>query len=161
VPCSVFVDLESNLQQQIRGELEAIEPLDELESEHLADALAWVDSGAEQHPRLTVERELQEELGFKAAHAIQAPLMVTCTTTVGLTAGHVDVSLWYLVHADRTQSLNFDETEFNAVRWFRFSEIPFERGDPHLRRFVTKLVSKLGVPGALPGAGGSARAEAG
>jgi 8-oxo-dGTP diphosphatase len=122
------------VRRQIRSELAAIEPFDALESEHLADALAWVDSGvglvrvekpatppkhlvsyfavvdvdrvllvdhknaglwlpagghveAGEHPRQTVERELQEELGFTTEHPIEAPLMVTCTTTVGLTAG--------------------------------------------------------------------------
>jgi hypothetical protein len=25
------------------------------------------------------------------------------------------------------------------VRWFSFDEIPFERSDPHLRRFVEKM----------------------
>jgi 8-oxo-dGTP pyrophosphatase MutT (NUDIX family) len=98
-----------------------------------------VESG--EHPRQTVVRELQEELGFSNDHPIQAPLMVTCTTTVGLTAGHVDVSLWYVVRASRTQKITFDANEFNSVRWFGFSEIPFERGDPHLRRFITKVVS--------------------
>jgi 8-oxo-dGTP diphosphatase len=177
----------------IRSELTAIEPLDALESEHLADALAWVDSGVGmcrvakpatppkhlvsyfalvdcdhillvdhknaglwlpagghvepgEHPRSTVSRELEEELGFTAEQEIQAPLMVTCTTTVGLSAGHTDVSLWYVVHASRAQPIQFDESEFHAVKWFRFSEIPFERSDPHLRRFIQKLEAKLASP---------------
>jgi 8-oxo-dGTP diphosphatase len=174
----------------IRGELTAIEPFDALEREHLADALAWVDSGVglfrvakpatppkhlvayfaviavdqillvdhknaglwlpagghvevDEHPRSTVLRELAEELGFCAAHEIAAPLMVTCTATVGLTAGHTDVSLWYVVRASREQPIKFDETEFKAVSWFRFGEIPLERSDPHLGRFTKKLESKL------------------
>jgi 8-oxo-dGTP pyrophosphatase MutT (NUDIX family) len=173
----------------IRNELTAIEPVDQLERQHLADALAWVDSGADlfrvakpatppkhlvsyfavvdvdqillvdhknaglwlpagghvelgEHPRSTVLRELEEELGFSAGHAIEAPLMVTCTTTVGLTAGHTDVSLWYVVHSSRKQSIRFDEAEFNAVRWFDFCEIPVERSDPHLARFTRKLAQR-------------------
>ena len=170
----------------IRAELAAIEPLDALEQDHLADALAWVDSGADlcrvarpatppkhlvsyfavvdadhmllvdhknarlwlppgghvevnEHPRATVARELAEELGFRSTHVVEAPLMVTCTTTGGLTAGHTDVSLWYVVQATRTQVLKFDETEFHAVQWFAFADVPFERSDPHLRRFIQKL----------------------
>jgi 8-oxo-dGTP pyrophosphatase MutT (NUDIX family) len=175
----------------IRAELAAIVPLDVLEAEHLADALAWVDSGAElfrvakpatppkhlvsyfavvdgeqvllvdhrnarlwlpsgghvepdEHPRSTVLRELQEELGFAPNQPIEAPLMVSCTPTVGLTAGHVDVSLWYVVRAQRGQPIRFDETEFVSVKWFRFSELPVERSEPHLRRFVRKLLSSPG-----------------
>jgi 8-oxo-dGTP pyrophosphatase MutT (NUDIX family) len=92
-----------------------------------------------EHPRTTVLRELEEELGFTAGHAIQAPLMVTCTTTVGFTAGHTDVSLWYVVRADRDQPLRFDETEFDAVKWFEFSQVPIDRSEPHLGRFIRKL----------------------
>lgn len=179
----------------IRAELAAILPFDSLEREHLADALAWLDSGAElfrvakpatppkhlvsyfavvdgghvllvdhknarlwlpsgghvepgEHPRTTVVRELREELGFAAGHAIEAPLMVTCTTTVGLTAGHTDVSLWYVVHADRRQPVEFDAAEFHAVKWFRFSDVPRDRSEPHLKRFIEKLVSNFACRGA-------------
>jgi 8-oxo-dGTP pyrophosphatase MutT (NUDIX family) len=174
----------------IREELMAIEPLDATEREHLADALAWVDSGAGlfriekpatppkhlvsyfavvdddhillvdhknaqlwlpagghvepgEHPRTTVLREIKEELGFTAAHDIEAPLMVTCTETVGLTAGHTDVSLWYVVRASRNQAIQFDEGEFNAIRWFAFSAVPLGRSEPHLARFIQKLTSRL------------------
>lgn len=180
--------LRAPMRALIRSELAAIEPLDVLESSHLADALAWVDSGADifrvakpatppkhlvsyfavvdgdrillvdhknarlwlptgghvemgEHPRATVVRELEEELGLRAEHEIEAPLMITCTTTVGIAAGHTDVSLWYVVRGNCAQELNFSETEFNDARWFRFSEVPFERSEPHLRRFITKLQS--------------------
>ncbi len=176
---------EAELRAAIRAEIEAITPLDALEATHHADALAWVDSGAElirqakpatppkhlvsyfavvdangillvdhknaqlwlpagghvepgEHPRQTVARELREELGFAASHAIGAPLLVTCTETVGLTAGHTDVSLWYVVQAERAQALVFDVSEFNAVQWFDFADVPFARSDPHLRRFIAK-----------------------
>jgi 8-oxo-dGTP diphosphatase len=172
--------------QHIRSEIASIAPLDQLEVRHLADALAWVDSGVElirqakpatppkhlvsyfavvdgphillvdhknaqlwlpagghvepgEHPRETVIRELREELGFAAAQDIGAPVMVTCTETVGLTAGHTDVSLWYVVRASQAQAIRFDSNEFNAVKWFAFSDIPFKRSDPHMARFVKKL----------------------
>ncbi|HEU4583180.1 MAG TPA: NUDIX domain-containing protein [Polyangiaceae bacterium] len=186
----------------IRSELAAIVPLDDLEREHLADALHWVDSGAElfrvakpatppkhlvsyfvvvdadqvllvdhrnaqlwlpsgghvepdEHPRSTVLREIQEELGFLPDHEIAAPMMVTCTPTVGLCARHVDVSLWYVVRSKRHQRITFDETEFVAVKWFAFSEVPVERSEPNLGRFIRKLLAsspgesgqELTVPG--------------
>jgi 8-oxo-dGTP diphosphatase len=109
------------------------------------NAQLWLPSGGhvepDEHPRSTVLREIQEELGFLPNHEIEAPLMVTCTPTVGVTAGHVDVSLWYLVRAQRTQRITFDETEFAAVKWFALSEVPVERSEPHLGRFIRKLVS--------------------
>ncbi len=174
------------MRAQVRDELAAIVPLDTAEREHLADALAWVDLGAElfrvarpavppkhlvsyfavvdaeqlllvdhknaqlwlpsgghvepgEHPRTTVSRELKEELGIAVAHTSDAPLMVTCTTTVGLTPGHIDVSLWYVVHAGRAQPIKFDENEFHDIRWFAFAEAPLHRSDPHLGRFLKKL----------------------
>lgn len=172
--------------QHIRSEIASIAPLDPLEAKHRADALVWVDSGAElirqgkpatppkhlvsyfavvdgphillvdhknaqlwlpagghvepgEHPRETVVRELREELGFSAAHEVGAPLMITCTNTVGLTAGHTDVSLWYVVHASQAQTIHFDASEFNAVKWFALADIPLSRSDPHMARFVNKL----------------------
>lgn len=107
------------------------------------NAQLWLPTGGHvepgEHPRDTVVRELKEELGLAPLQPVAAPLMITCTTTVGLTAGHTDVSLWYVVHAGRSQPLSFDADEFTAVRWFRFGEVPFERSDPHMRRFVAKL----------------------
>ncbi|UDF37610.1 UNVERIFIED_ORG: NUDIX hydrolase [Shinella sp. XGS7] len=176
------------MRQQIYSEIEAIVPLDALEVKHRADALAWVESGAElcrvakpatppkhlvsyfavvdgesillvdhknaqlwlpsgghvepgEHPRETVARELVEELGFNSAHEIGEPLMITATDTVGLTAGHTDVSLWYVVRGQRAQVIRYDEEEFNGVRWFDFSEVPYDRTDPHMHRFVQKLRS--------------------
>ncbi|WP_200877551.1 NUDIX hydrolase [Oleiagrimonas soli] len=107
------------------------------------NAQRWLPTGGHvepgEHPRRTVLRELKEELGLVAPHPIAAPLMVTCTSTVGLTAGHTDVSLWYVVHADRTRPVSFDASEFHSVRWFAFDEVPFARSDPHMRRFIAKL----------------------
>jgi 8-oxo-dGTP pyrophosphatase MutT (NUDIX family) len=107
------------------------------------NAQLWLPSGGHvesgEYPRETVTRELFEELGFEAPHPIGSPLMITSSETVGLTSGHTDVSLWYLVHVDRKQSITYDEAEFNDVQWFDFSEIPYERSDPHMRRFIEKL----------------------
>jgi len=180
------------LNTPVLAELAAIEPLDDVERRHLADAIAWVESGAplfriakpatppkhlvayfavvdgenillvdhrnarlwlptgghveaDEHPRQTVIRELFEELGLAAeADAIGAPAMVTVTETVGLTAGHVDVSLWYVVPGDRTQPLRFDADEFESVRWFAFDQVPLQRAEPHLGRFIAKLRAAAG-----------------
>jgi len=109
------------------------------------NARLWLPPGGHveqgEHPRETVVREIREELGFAPSHEIAAPLMVTCTTTVGLTSGHTDVSLWYVVHASRCQLITYDEQEFNGFRWFDFSEVPLARSDPHLGRFLQKLRS--------------------
>jgi 8-oxo-dGTP pyrophosphatase MutT (NUDIX family) len=109
------------------------------------NAQLWLPPGGhvepEEHPRATVAREVREELGFAPAHEIAAPLMVTCTTTVGLTAGHTDVSLWYVVIAKRSQTLAYDAQEFNGVNWFEFQDAPLDRSDPHLERFIRKLRS--------------------
>jgi 8-oxo-dGTP diphosphatase len=107
------------------------------------NARLWLPPGGHveegEHPRDTVAREIREELGFDPAHEIAEPLMVTCTTTVGLTSGHTDVSLWYVVKASRTQIITYDEGEFAGIRWFELSEVPLGRSDPHLERFIRKL----------------------
>jgi 8-oxo-dGTP diphosphatase len=109
------------------------------------NARLWLPAGGHvepgEHPRTTALRELEEEIGITGPRTIDAPLMVTCTTTVGLMAGHTDVSLWYVVHAGRTQPMKFDENEFHGIRWFSFAEAPLHRSDPHLGRFIKKLGS--------------------
>jgi 8-oxo-dGTP diphosphatase len=107
------------------------------------NAQLWLPSGGHvepgEHPRVTVARELREELGLGLGSAVEAPLMLTISETVGMTAGHTDVSLWYMVNADRSVALQFDTEEFHSVQWFHFSEAPVSRSDPHLERFLGKL----------------------
>jgi 8-oxo-dGTP pyrophosphatase MutT (NUDIX family) len=177
----------ASVRGRVLAELAAIRPIDDIERRHLADAVAWVRSGAplfrtqkpatptkhlvsyfallaerqillvdhknaqlwlptgghvepDEDPRMTVIRELREELGLAATiDDVRPPLMVTVTSTVGLTAGHTDVSLWYTVSASRHARITFDENEFQTVRWFAFSELPLDRSDPHLGRFIAKL----------------------
>ena len=114
------------------------------------NAQRWLPPGGHvepgEHPRTTVERELLEELGFTAPHPVGAPIFVTASTTVGLTAGHTDISLWYLIHASRRQPIVFDEHEFSDVRWFPFDGVPQARSEPHLQRFLAKLdLARIGV----------------
>lgn len=107
------------------------------------NAQLWLPSGGHvepgEHPRATVVRELREELGFDLSDAPEAPLMLTTSETVGITAGHTDVSLWYVINADRRLAVEFDPGEFHSVQWFHFSEAPVSRSDPHLTRFLGKL----------------------
>jgi len=109
------------------------------------NAQLWLPTGGHvepgEDPRLTVVREVKEELGLEVAESdIGPPLMVTVTETVGLSHGHTDVSLWYAVRGSRNATLDYDRSEFNDVRWFPFSQTPLHRSEPHLQRFITKLV---------------------
>lgn len=111
----------------------------------------WLPCGGHvepgEHPSATAERELAEELGLPASFLLPGPLFLTVTETVGATAGHTDVSLWYVVRADSRPAgisqLAGDEGEFHDVRWFPFDELPHPRTDPHLQRCVDKLVGYL------------------
>ncbi len=103
----------------------------------------WLPSGGhvepDEHPRATVEREAMEELNLVAEFLLEEPLLLTVTETVGQTAGHTDVSLWYVLRGDASAPLRHDEGEFAAVRWFAPEEIPSDRVEPHLPRFIRKL----------------------
>jgi hypothetical protein len=69
-------------------------------------------------------------------------MFITVTRTVG-DGAHIDVSLWYSLRGDSSRAIEFDRGEFHGVRWFGFDEIPFERSDPHMHRFVAKLSAML------------------
>ena len=69
--------------------------------------------------------------------------MVTVTQTVGVSASHVDVSLWFAFAGATDQSLTPDDDEFVDTQWWTFGEVvhgPGTRFDPHLPRFVEKLI---------------------
>jgi len=103
----------------------------------------WLPPGGHvevgEHPRNTVIRECIEELQCKAEFWSEKPIFLTATVTVGLTAGHTDVSLWYVLKGNCNQLYQFDSDEFNTIQWFGFEAIPFEKSDRHMRRFVNKL----------------------
>ncbi len=108
-------------------------------------AQLWLPSGGhvevDEDPKETVRRECVEELGVQAVFLSDEPIFLTSTITVGLTAGHTDVSLWYVLKGDSNSVYEFDKNEFNAVRWFGFDEVPYAKSDPHMRRFISKLTS--------------------
>lgn len=103
----------------------------------------WLPTGGhiepDEHPQTAVIREAREELGLRARFLLPNPLFLTVTQTVGHSAGHTDVSLWYVLHGDSQQALRYDHSEFLQVTWFPLKQLPYERSDPHLRRFVAKL----------------------
>lgn len=119
------------------------------------NAQLWLPTGGhvepDEDPRTTVVRELKEELGLAVApQSIGPPLMVTVTTTVGVTHGHTDVSLWYAVQARPSQEFSYSIEEFREIRWFAFTEVPLERADPHLGRFIQKLRASRRAGSGLP-----------
>jgi len=110
-------------------------------------AQLWLPPGGHvelnEHPRETVKREAEEELGIEADFLFEDPLFLTVTNTVGNVALHTDVSLWYILRGNRDNLLKFDSEEFHQIRWFHRNEIPFERTDPHMKRYVDKVSKKV------------------
>jgi len=115
-------------------------------------AQQWLPSGGHvelgEDPKDTVRREIKEELGIDAIFLrnYEQPLFVTVRQTVGLTAGHTDVSLWYIVRGTLHRRLRFDRREFQSMEWFTFQEILESDPsifDPNLQRFTKKLICHL------------------
>lgn len=181
------------IREEIRKIIEKVNPFDELEKEHIKNALAWIGSGEEifriqkpdippkhlvsyfvlidpiakklllldhikaelwlpsgghveknEHPKKAVEREIREELNREAVFLLLDPFFITQTITVGKTAGHTDVSLWYILQGDSGQSVEYEKQEFNGYEWFDYEEIlnePVSRFDPQMHRFTRKLLS--------------------
>lgn len=110
-------------------------------------AQLWLPTGGhvevDEDPLEAVKRECFEELGIEADFYWQTPLFLTVTETVGLTVGHTDVSLWYVLKGDSQASYHYDAEEFNSIKWFTIDEIPYTQSDPHMQRFVEKLQSTV------------------
>jgi 8-oxo-dGTP diphosphatase len=105
----------------------------------------WLPAGGHiepnEHPKETVKREILEELGIKAHFMIENPIFLTITKTVGQTAGHTDISLWYILKGSSSASYAFNTKEFVQIRWFSPVEIPYNQSDPHMKRCMKKLSS--------------------
>lgn len=110
-------------------------------------AQLWLPSGGhvepDENPVDAAKRECMEELGITAEFWSHDPIFITQTITVGLTAGHTDVSLWYVIKGDSNKIYDFDDEEFTSIKWFGFDEIPYEKSDPHMQRFINKLTTLL------------------
>jgi 8-oxo-dGTP pyrophosphatase MutT (NUDIX family) len=110
-------------------------------------AKLWLPSGGhvevQEHPLNAAHRELQEELDVTLLLLHPDPLFLTVTDTIGATAGHTDVSLWYVYEADSTDNYNYDQEEFHRIRWFSLADLPLDRTDPHLERFCQKLLTSM------------------
>ncbi len=109
------------------------------------NAQLWLPTGGhvepDEHPKTTVLREAKEELGITGEFLYDEPLFITITRTVGLTAGHEDVSIWYALKGNRESELSYDTSEFHAVKWFHKNDVPFARADKQMARFLSKLYS--------------------
>ncbi len=109
---------------------------------HHKKAELWLPTGAhveiDEHPKSTVVREAAEELGIESIFLWEDPFFLTVTKTVGQTAGHTDVSLWYAIRGDSDQLLQFDREEFHEICWFSFDRFPKNKAEPHLQRFINK-----------------------
>ena len=113
-------------------------------------AQLWLPSGGHvelnESPRDAVVREAKEEFGMRAVFLAnnEKPFFVTVTGTVGLTPGHIDVSLWYLLRGSIHDKVQYDRSEFTDVEWYTFDEV-LETDphifDPHLQRFTSKLAA--------------------
>lgn len=116
-------------------------------------AQLWLPTGGHvepgEHPQTTVRREAREELGLDARFLRASgarPVLLTSTVTVGLSAGHTDVGLWYAVEGDADAELRYDPEEFRAVRWFDFEELAAADPttlEPNMGRFMVKFASLM------------------
>lgn len=113
----------------------------------------WLPPGghveAGEDPKETVRREAKEELRIEAEFLVDEPLLLTVTKTVGNTTKHTDVSLWYLLKGDPNQALNCDRNEFHQICWFGIDDIPFGKSDPHMKRFIDKMLRLSTLDGHL------------
>ena len=117
---------------------------------HHRRAGRWLPPGGHLEPgeaaAAAASRETREELGIEPRFADDppAPLFLTVTETVGRDPGHVDVSLWFVLHGQREMAMKLDEDEFTEGSWWtprQLDELDPALRDPHHARFLTKLAA--------------------
>jgi 8-oxo-dGTP pyrophosphatase MutT (NUDIX family) len=118
--------------------------------DHLLAGL-WLPAGGhvdpDEDPAETVRRECQEELGIDAVFLGEPnPHFITVTKTIGQKE-HTDVSFWYLLQASEDTPLVIEPGSFADVKWWGIDDIldiPIERLEPELHRFIAKIKPLLG-----------------
>ncbi len=107
------------------------------------NAELWLPTGGHveqgEHPKATALREANEELSIQGEFLYERPLFLSTVDTVGKTAGHTDVCIWYALRGSRNSKYRIDQTEFRGIKWFHKDDVPIEHTDPHMRRFLAKL----------------------
>lgn len=103
----------------------------------------------QEDPRVSVVREADEELRLDAKFhdvAGDLPLFLSVTQTRGPDS-HTDVTLWFVLAASRHQQLEPDADEFTAINWLPLDSTDWTAAhfDPHMARFVAKLIAALNV----------------
>lgn len=102
----------------------------------------WLPTGGhvevDEDPTDTVIRECMEAL-YVTAEFCKEPIFVTQAVTIGKTAGHTDVSLWYVIKGNSNVRYEYDQGEFSDIKWFGLDEVPYEHSDPHMKRFISKF----------------------
>lgn len=120
-------------------------PIDQKEKKLLLvdhkKANLWLPAGGHvelnEHPKDTASREMVEELGTQLEFLLEKPLFISMNETEE--NPHLDVSFWFILKAGIGTKFHFDEGEFRDIRWFSPEEIPVDKSDPHMQRFLKKL----------------------
>lgn len=103
----------------------------------------WLPPGGhvevDENPTDTVTRECMEELSVTAEFWFKKPVFITQAVTVGKTASHTDVSLWYVIKGNSNIKYDYDREEFSNIKWFSLDDVPYECSDPHMKRFISKF----------------------
>jgi len=90
-----------------------------------------------------VKRECLEELKVSACFLQESPLFLTVTDVYVNVQKHTDVSFWFVIQINDQVQIDFCQNEYYRMEWFEFDKIPFEKSEPHMRRFLHKLESFL------------------
>ena len=107
----------------------------------------WLPTGGhvdpDENPADAAKRECFEEVHINADFWHDEPVFLSVSPIVGNVAKHIDVALWYVLKGHSQKECIFNEREFYSICWFGFDDILYEKSDPHMQRFISKLKTML------------------
>ncbi len=111
--------------------------------EHLKSGL-WIPPGGHvdpwEHPRTAAKREFEEELFTPGKLLFEDPCFFTLQKVYSLDgSSHHDYTFWYLFNGKEEHPYSFDKREFASLAWYSYDDVPLNRTDANMERFLQKL----------------------
>jgi 8-oxo-dGTP diphosphatase len=107
-------------------------------------AQLWLPPGGHVDKGLSFQEavniEMKEEIGYEAIFISTRPIFLTKVLTRGLNAGHIDVTVWFLVEGNPDLKYHVLEKEASEAGWVSVDKLAKMPDYSNLPRLYSKIL---------------------